>query len=157
MSEWVNRFGKYASYFDEKTVRRIMDEAQKEKTHKRVLLVLWLGLRSGARINELLLLRTDEAWNGYVPVWDDRAGKVKHVYVCKEYSEFEWLRGQIEYCRSGGMLLELNAGSIDKWVRTICKRAGVELDKYDGYSAIVRPYEERCKAVWDERTESFSI
>lgn len=154
---WLNKFPKYASYFEASTVRRIMETAQSETKYKKALLILWLGFRSGARLNELMLLRIEEAWDGYVPVWHERTREVKYVCVCKDIKELEWLRGQIEGMKSVRTLIDVKAYSIDRWVRNICKRAGVEIGECEGYSAVIRPDEERTQAKADEYAEEFVI
>lgn len=152
----LNSFTKYASYLEPSEVRRIIEAAKDEKHHERTLL-LWLGLRSGARLNELLLLKTEDAWDGYVPVWCDDDGEVSFRPVCKDRRELEWLRSQLEYYRPGEMVFGIKARSADNWIRTICKRAGIEIAGLDGYAAVVRPYERRKQEIVNEQTRNLFI
>ena len=136
----LNRFSRHASKLTQTEVRLIMEEAQKEQRHGRICLLLWLGLRSGARLVELLMLRTDEAWNGYVPVWSESDGEVVYVGVCKDRRELEWLRECLERYQAGQMVFDVKARTVNSGIKTVCKRAGVELE--GGYAAVVRTYDE---------------
>lgn len=152
----INRFTKYASYLEPEQVRQIVEIAKDSKRVEPMCLLLWMGLRSGAQLRDLMMLRTEEAWDGYVPVWDDYGEQPVFVDVCKDRRELEWVRQQIDRYRPGRMVFGwIPAKSVDRWVKRICKQANIE--NIDGYAAVVRPYGEIKNEIRMERARSILV
>lgn len=153
----LNRFSRHASYLTPIQVRRIVEEASGGRKPQWGLVFLWLALRSGARLCDMLMLRTDEAWDGYVPVWRESAEKVLLVGVCKNRQELEWLREQLTDYRIGCMAFDVEAKVVNRWINTVCRRAGVNIENGGGYAAVIRPYDDRRMKTEEERAKETLI
>ena len=136
-------FSRYSSHLSAEMLGRVVEQAKKENPACLVYLLLWLGLRSGASVRDLLRLKVGEVWTGIVPVWLIHQERWECVQTCTGFEELAEVRDMLRGRNQDEFLLEWGSKrTIDAWIRSACKRAGVS-GKIAGYDSVVCGREER--------------